>query len=141
MLKDNGLSIKDLLTRGITEEDLIADLQAQIADAKEEIKQEKNKKAADLAKVRHEASTALRNYFIALGILDEDEMDDKAWEEAFKETEQSLMSLVRMKKIFKDIMEDRENTCDCDGSCSTQDVETVPYSKADKTLSDWLKTL
>ena len=141
MLQDNGLSIKELLTRGMTEEDLVADLQNQITKAKEEIKQEEDKKAAALASVRQKASTAIKDYFVALGILDEDEMDDKAWEEAFKETEQSLMSLVTMKKVLKNITTNMENICNCDGSCSTQDVETVPYSKADQTLADWLKTL
>ena len=100
-------TVKDMLKSGIAPEELMANLQKEIADAQAELSGE----TANIDEVRADLVDAIFDYVVALGLIEENYINDEDVEmltEMLKNAEEEMMThlkLQQMKNVLGKSME------------------------------------
>lgn len=96
-------TVKDMLKSGIAPEELMANLQKEIADAQAELSGE----TANIDEVRVDLVDAILNYVITLGLIEENDIDDEDVEmltEMLKNAEAEMMAQVKFLTMMKNML-------------------------------------
>lgn len=106
---ERNFDLKDALRGGITPEQMLADFQKQLAEAQAEVATEQAAAKDELEEVRADMIDSIIDYLVAIGLIDEDEVDtdEMADElvEAIKEAEKEiaatkpLLDMLRSMKV------------------------------------------
>lgn len=106
---ERNFDLKDALRGGITPEQMLADFQKQLAEAQAEVATEQAAAKNELEEVRADMIDSIIDYLVAIGLIDEDEVDtdEMADElvEAIKEAEKEiaatkpLLDMLRSMKV------------------------------------------
>lgn len=106
---ERNFDLKDALRGGITPEQMLADFQKQLAEAQAEVVTEQAAAKDELEEVRADMIDSIIDYLVAIGLIDEDEVDtdEMADElvEAIKEAEKEiaatkpLLDMLRSMKV------------------------------------------
>ena len=96
-------TVKDMLKSGIAPEELMANLQKEIADAQAELSGE----TANIDEVRADLVDAMLDYVIALGLIEENDINDEDVEmltEMLKNAEEEMMAQVKFLTMMKNVL-------------------------------------
>ena len=96
-------TVKDMLKSGIAPEELMANLQKEIADAQAELSGE----TANIDEVRTNLVDAMLDYVVALGLIEENDIDDEDVEmltEMLKNAEAEMMAQVKFLTMMKNML-------------------------------------
>lgn len=96
-------TVKDMLKSGIAPEELMANLQKEIADAQAELSGE----TANIDEVRADLVDAILDYVVALGLIEENDIDDEDVEmltEMLKNAEAEMMAQVKFLTMMKNML-------------------------------------
>lgn len=96
-------TVKDMLKSGIAPEELMANLQKEIADAQAELSGE----TANIDEVRTDLVDAMLDYVVALGLIEENDIDDEDVEmltEMLKNAEAEMMAQVKFLTMMKNML-------------------------------------
>ena len=96
-------TVKDMLKSGIAPEELVANLQKEIADAQAELSGE----TANIDEVRTNLVDAILDYVVALGLIEENDIDDEDVEiltEMLKNAEAEMMAQVKFLTMMKNVL-------------------------------------
>lgn len=96
-------TVKDMLKSGIAPEELMANLQKEIADAQAELSGE----TANIDEVRADLVDALLDYVVALGLIEENDINDEDVEmltEMLKNAEEEMMAQVKFLTMMKNVL-------------------------------------
>lgn len=106
---ERNFDLKDALRGGITPEQMLADFQKQLAEAQAEVATEQAAAKDELEDVRADMVDSIIDYLVAIGLIDEDEVDtDEIADElveAIKEAEKEiaatkpLLDMLRSMKV------------------------------------------
>ena len=100
---ENMNTVKDMLKSGIAPEELMANLQKEIADAQAELSGE----TANIDEVRTDLVDAMLDYVVALGLIEENDIDDEDVEmltEMLKNAETEMMAQVKFLTMMKNML-------------------------------------
>lgn len=100
---ENMNTVKDMLKSGIAPEELMANLQKEIADAQAELSGE----TANIDEVRTNLVDAMLDYVVALGLIEENDIDDEDVEmltEMLKNAEAEMMAQVKFLTMMKNML-------------------------------------
>lgn len=100
---ENMNTVKDMLKSGIAPEELMANLQKEIADAQAELSGE----TANIDEVRTDLVDAMLDYVVALGLIEENDIDDEDVEmltEMLKNAEAEMMAQVKFLTMMKNML-------------------------------------
>jgi len=100
---ENMNTVKDMLKSGIAPEELMANLQKEIADAQAELSGE----TANIDEVRADLVDAMLDYVIALGLIEENDINDEDVEmltEMLKNAEEEMMAQVKFLTMMKNVL-------------------------------------
>ena len=100
---ENMNTVKDMLKSGIAPEELVANLQKEIADAQAELSGE----TANIDEVRTNLVDAILDYVVALGLIEENDIDDEDVEmltEMLKNAEAEMMAQVKFLTMMKNVL-------------------------------------
>ena len=91
---ERNFDLKDALRGGITPEQMLADFQKQLAEAQAEVATEQAAAKDELEEVRADMIDSIIDYLVAIGLIDENEVDiDEITDdlvEAIKEAEKEI---------------------------------------------------
>lgn len=91
---ERNFDLKDALRGGITPEQMLADFQKQLAEAQAEVATERAAAKDELEEVRADMIDSIIDYLVAIGLIDENEVDiDEITDdlvEAIKEAEKEI---------------------------------------------------
>lgn len=96
-------TVKDMLKSGIAPEELMANLQKEIADAQAELSGE----TANIDEVRIDLVDAMLDYAVALGLIEENDINDEDVEmltEMLKNAEEEMMAQVKFLTMMKNVL-------------------------------------
>ena len=96
-------TVKDMLKSGIAPEELMANLQKEIADAQAELSGE----TANIDEVRADLIDAMLDYVVALGLIEENDINDEDVEmltEMLKNAEEEMMAQVKFLTMMKNVL-------------------------------------
>lgn len=96
-------TVKDMLKSGIAPEELMANLQKEIADAQAELSGE----TANIDEVRIGLVDAMLDYVVALGLIEENDINDEDVEmltEMLKNAEEEMMAQVKFLTMMKNVL-------------------------------------
>lgn len=96
-------TVKDMLKSGIAPEELMANLQKEIADAQAELSGE----TANIDEVRTDLVDAMLDYVVALGLIEENDINDEDVEmltEMLKNAEEEMMAQVKFLTMMKNVL-------------------------------------
>lgn len=96
-------TVKDMLKSGIAPEELMANLQKEIADAQAELSGE----TANIDEVRADLVDAMFDYVVALGLIEENDINDEDVEmltEMLKNAEEEMMAQVKFLTMMKNVL-------------------------------------
>lgn len=96
-------TVKDMLKSGIAPEELMANLQKEIADAQAELSGE----TANIDEVRADLVDAMLDYVVALGLIEENDINDEDVEmltEMLKNAEKEMMAQVKFLTMMKNVL-------------------------------------
>lgn len=96
-------TVKDMLKSGIAPEELMANLQKEIADAQAELSGE----TANIDEVRVDLVDAMLDYVVALGLIEENDINDEDVEkltEMLKNVEEEMMAQVKFLTMMKNVL-------------------------------------
>lgn len=96
-------TVKDMLKSGIAPEELMANLQKEIADAQAELSGE----TANIDEVRVALVDAMLDYVIALGLIEEDDINNEDVEmltEMLKSVEEEMVAQVKLFTMMKSVL-------------------------------------
>lgn len=96
-------TVKDMLKSGIAPEELMANLQKEIADAQAELSGE----TANIDEVRIGLVDAMLDYVVALGLIEENDINDEDVEmltEMLKNVEEEMMAQVKFLTMMKNVL-------------------------------------
>lgn len=96
-------TVKDMLKNGIAPEELMANLQKEIADAQAELSGE----TANIDEVRIGLVDAMLDYVVALGLIEENDINDEDVEmltEMLKNAEEEMMAQVKFLTMMKNVL-------------------------------------
>lgn len=96
-------TVKDMLKSGIAPEELMANLQKEIADAQAELSGE----TANIDEVRADLVDAILDYVVALGLIEENDINDEDVEmltEMLKNAEAEMMAQVKFLTMMKNVL-------------------------------------
>lgn len=96
-------TVKDMLKSGIAPEELMANLQKEIADAQAELSGE----TANIDEVRADLVDAMLDYVVALGLIEENDINDEDVEmltEMLKNAEEEMMAQVKFLTMMKNVL-------------------------------------
>lgn len=96
-------TVKDMLKSGIAPEELMANLQKEIADAQAEL----SGKTANIDEVRADLVDAILDYAVALGLIEENDINDEDVEmltEMLKNAEEEMMAQVKFLTMMKNVL-------------------------------------
>ena len=96
-------TVKDMLKSGIAPEELMANLQKEIADAQAELSGE----TANIDEVRANLVDAILDYVVALGLIEENDINDEDVEmftEMLKNAEEEMMAQVKFLTMMKNVL-------------------------------------
>lgn len=96
-------TVKDMLKSGIAPEELMANLQKEIADAQAELSGE----TANIDEVRADLVNAILDYVVALGLIEENDINDEDVEmltEMLKNAEEEMMAQVKFLTMMKNVL-------------------------------------
>lgn len=96
-------TVKDMLKSGIAPEELMANLQKEIADALAELSGE----TANIDEVRADLVNAILDYVVALGLIEENDINDEDVEmltEMLKNAEEEMMAQVKFLTMMKNVL-------------------------------------
>lgn len=106
---ERNFDLKDALRGGITPEQMLADFQKQLAEAQAEVATEQAAAKDELEEVRADMIDSIIDYLVAIGLIDENEVDiDEITDdlvEAIKEAEKEiaatkpLLDMLRSMKV------------------------------------------
>lgn len=144
------MDIKQMLKNGSSPEQLKAALDRQITQAMGEIREEQKAAAITEAKnieieeTRENLINAALDYFVALGVLEDDEFDSddlddlaEGLNEELKKIEKTILATQTMLKnldyFAKDRNKDSKDSCGSCRTCSTEQAQSTPkkYTAAD----------
>ena len=100
---ENMNTVKDMLKSGIAPEELMANLQKEIADAQAELSGE----TANIDEVRADLVDAMLDYVVALGLIEENDINDEDVEmltEMLKNAEEEMMAQVKFLTMIKNVL-------------------------------------
>lgn len=100
---ENMNTVKDMLKSGIAPEELMANLQKEIADAQAELSGE----TANIDEVRIGLVDAMLDYVVALGLIEENDINDEDVEmltEMLKNAEEEMMAQVKFLTMMKNVL-------------------------------------
>ena len=100
---ENMNTVKDMLKNGIAPEELMANLQKEIADAQAELSGE----TANIDEVRTDLVDAILDYVVALGLIEENDINDEDVEmltEMLKNAEEEMMAQVKFLTMMKNVL-------------------------------------
>lgn len=100
---ENMNTVKDMLKSGIAPEELMANLQKEIADAQAELSGE----TANIDEVRADLVDAMLDYVVALGLIEENDINDEDVEmltEMLKNAEAEMMAQVKFLTMMKNML-------------------------------------
>lgn len=100
---ENMNTVKDMLKSGIAPEELMANLQKEIADAQAELSGE----TANIDEVRADLVNAILDYVVALGLIEENDINDEDVEmltEMLKNAEEEMMAQVKFLTMMKNVL-------------------------------------
>lgn len=100
---ENMNTVKDMLKSGIAPEELMANLQKEIADAQAELSGE----TANIDEVRADLVDAMLDYVVALGLIEENDINDEDVEmltEMLKNAEEEMMAQVKFLTMMKNVL-------------------------------------
>jgi len=100
---ENMNTVKDMLKSGIAPEELMANLQKEIADAQAELSGE----TANIDEVRADLVDAILDYVVALGLIEENDINDEDVEmltEMLKNAEEEMMAQVKFLTMMKNVL-------------------------------------
>lgn len=100
---ENMNTVKDMLKNGIAPEELMANLQKEIADAQAELSGE----TANIDEVRADLVDAMFDYVVALGLIEENDINDEDVEmltEMLKNAEEEMMAQVKFLTMMKNVL-------------------------------------
>lgn len=100
---ENMNTVKDMLKSGIAPEELMANLQKEIADAQAELSGE----TANIDEVRVDLVDAMLDYVIALGLIEENDINDEDVEmltEMLKNAEEEMMAQAKFLTMMKNVL-------------------------------------
>ena len=112
-------TVKDMLKSGIAPEELMANLQKEIADAQAELSGE----TANIDEVRVDLVDAMLDYVVALGLIKENDINDEDVEiltEMLKNAEEEMMAQVKSLTMMKNVL---------GKSMEIKKAETAPVKK------------
>lgn len=128
-------TVKDMLKSGIAPEELMANLQKEIADAQAELSGE----TANIDEVRIGLVDAMLDYVVALGLIEENDINDEDVEmltEMLKNAEEEMMAQVKFLTMMKNVL---------GKSMEIKKVETAPVKEpqvdSDAVLRNFLRGL
>lgn len=128
-------TVKDMLKSGIAPEELMANLQKEIADAQAELSGE----TANIDEVRADLVDAMLDYVVALGLIEENDINDEDVEmltEMLKNAEEEMMAQVKFLTMMKNVL---------GKSMEIKKAETAPVKEpqvdSDAILRNFLKGL
>lgn len=128
-------TVKDMLKSGIAPEELMANLQKEIADAQAELSGE----TANIDEVRADLVDAILDYVVALGLIEENNINDedvKMLTEMLKDAEEEMMAQVKFLTMMKNVL---------GKSMETKKAETAPAKEpqvdSDAILRNFLRSL
>ena len=128
-------TVKDMLKSGIAPEELMANLQKEIADAQAELSGE----TANIDEVRIDLVDAILDYVVALGLIEENDINDEDVEmltEMLKNAEEDMMAQVKFLTMMKNVL---------GKSMEIKKVETAPTKEpqidSDAVLRNFLRGL
>lgn len=128
-------TVKDMLKSGIAPEELIANLQKEIADAQAELSGE----TANIDEVRADLVDAMLDYVVTLGLIEENDINDEDVEmltEMLKNAEEEVMAQVKFLTMMKNVL---------GKSMETKKAETAPVKEpqvdSDAILRNFLRGL
>lgn len=128
-------TVKDMLKSGIAPEELVANLQKEIADAQAELSGE----TANIDEVRIDLVDAILDYVVALGLIEENDINDEDVEmltEMLKNAEEEMMAQVKFLTMMKNVL---------GKSMEIKKVETAPTKEpqidSDAVLRNFLRGL
>ena len=96
-------TVKDMLKSGIAPEELMANLQKEIADAQAELSGE----TANIDEVRADLVDAMLDYVVALSLIEENDINDEDVEmltEMLKNAEEEMMAQVKFLTMMKNVL-------------------------------------
>lgn len=96
-------TVKDMLKSGVAPEELMANLQKEIADAQAEL----SGKTANIDEVRIGLVDAMLDYVVALGLIEENDINDEDVEmltEMLKNAEEEMMAQVKFLTMMKNVL-------------------------------------
>lgn len=96
-------TVKNMLKSGIAPEELMANLQKEIADAQAELSGE----TANIVEVRADLVDAILDYVVALGLIEENDINDEDVEmltEILKNAEEEMMAQVKFLTMMKNVL-------------------------------------
>lgn len=132
---ENMNTVKDMLKSGIAPEELMANLQKEIADAQAELSGE----TANIDEVRIGLVDAMLDYVVALGLIEENDINDEDVEmltEMLKNAEEEMMAQVKFLTMMKNVL---------GKSMEIKKVETAPVKEpqvdSDAVLRNFLRGL
>lgn len=100
---ENMNTVKDMLKSGVAPEELMANLQKEIADAQAEL----SGKTANIDEVRIGLVDAMLDYVVALGLIEENDINDEDVEmltEMLKNAEEEMMAQVKFLTMMKNVL-------------------------------------
>lgn len=126
---ERNFDLKDALRGGITPEQMLADFQKQLAEAQAEVATEQATAKDELEEVRADMIDSIIDYLVAIGLIDEDEVDtdEMADElvEAIKEAEKEMAAVAPFLSMLREMKVEKQDT----------------KSNPDAVIREFLKTL
>lgn len=111
---ERNFDLKDALRGGITPEQMLADFQKQLAEAQAEVATEQAAAKDELEEVRADMIDSIIDYLVAIGLIDEDEVDtdEMADElvEAIKEAEKEMAAVAPFLSMLREMKVEKQNT-------------------------------
>lgn len=128
-------TVKDMLKSGIAPEELMANLQKEIADAQAELSGE----TANIDEVRADLVDAMLDYVVALGLIEENDINDEDVEmltEMLKNAEEEMMAQVKFLTMMKNVLGKSMET-----KAATPEEEPQTQVDSDAILRNFLRGL
>lgn len=126
---ERNFDLKDALRGGITPEQMLADFQKQLAEAQAEVATEQAAAKDELEEVRADMIDSIIDYLVAIGLIDEDEVDtdEMADElvEAIKEAEKEIAATKPLLDMLRSMKVENEK----------------PDRNSDAVIGEFLRTL
>lgn len=111
---ERNFDLKDALRGGITPEQMLADFQKQLAEAQAEVATEQATAKDELEEVRADMIDSIIDYLVAIGLIDEDEVDtDEMADElvkAIKEAEKEMAAVAPFLSILREMKVEKQDT-------------------------------